>query len=286
MDWRREKEHCLFLQLKKRRRGYNSICGLIIDGVECTEPKRISKEVFSFYRSLYKSSYPEQSASSFFDKINNLIPVIDENFKGICDEKLAITEFDCAIKKMASGCSPGPDGITANFYKDFWEDIKLLLFEAINECVNQKELMETMKQGIIKLNPKPGKDEKLLSNLRPITLWNTDYKILTTVLATRLKTGISKLISSTQSGFLKGRSIHNNIHLVLDLIDYSHLIKEDGFMFFWISIKHLIWWNTHLLLTHWDTLVLEILSLIWLRCYKQISTAVFPSQKAHAPDLK
>ncbi len=133
---------------------------------------------------------------------------------------------------MASGCSPGPDGITANFYKDFWEDIKLLLFEAINECVNQKELMETMKQGIIKLNPKPGKDEKLLSNLRPITLLNTDYKILTTVLATRLKTGISKLISSTQSGFLKGRSIHNNIHLVLDLIDYSHLIKEDGFMFF------------------------------------------------------
>ena len=92
--------------------------------------------------------------------------------------------------------------------------------------------METMKQGIIKLIPKPGKDKKILSNLRPITLLNTDYKILTTVLATRLKTGISEIISPTQSGFLKGRSFHNNIRLVLDLIDYSHLIKEDGFMLF------------------------------------------------------
>lgn len=110
--------------------------------------------------------------------------------------------------------------------------------------------MQTMKQGIIKLIPKPGKDKRILSNLRPITLLNTDYKILTTVLAARLKTGISKLISPTQSGFLKGRSIHNNIRLVLDLIDYNYLIKEDGFIFFldfqkaFDSVEHLFIVNT------------------------------------------
>jgi len=76
--------------------------------------------------------------------------------------------------------------------------------------------METMKQGVIKLIPKPGKDKKNINNLRPITLLNTDYKILTKVLATRLKMGLPGIISQTQSGFLKGRSIHNNIHLVLD----------------------------------------------------------------------
>lgn len=151
---------------------------------------------------------------------------------------------------MASDRLPGPDGITSNFYKHFWEDLKHLLFQAINECINQKELMQTMKQGIIKLIPKPGKDKRILSNLRPITLLNTDYKILTTVLAARLKTGISKLISPTQSGFLKGRSIHNNIRLVLDLIDYNYLIKEDGFIFFldfqkaFDSVEHLFIVNT------------------------------------------
>lgn len=151
---------------------------------------------------------------------------------------------------MSSDRSPGPDGITSNFYKHFWEDLKHLLFQAINECINQKELMQTMKQGIIKLIPKPGKNKKILSNLRPITLLNTDYKILTTVLAARLKTGISKLISPTQSGFLKGRSIHNNIRLVLDLTDYNYLIKEDGFIFFldihkaFDSVEHLFIVNT------------------------------------------
>lgn len=34
-----------------------------------------------------------------------------------------------------------------------------------------------------------------------------------------------------QSGFLKGRSIHNNIRLVLDLLEYNYMI-EDGLILF------------------------------------------------------
>lgn len=92
--------------------------------------------------------------------------------------------------------------------------------------------MTTIKQGVITLIPKPGKDKRCLSNLRPIILLNTGNKILTTVLAAKLKRGISKIICTTQSGFFKGRSIHNNVRLVLNLIDYGHLIDDDGFMLF------------------------------------------------------
>lgn len=112
-----------FFNLEKHRQEYNSICSLIIDREECTESKRIAIEVFNFYRNLYKSSYSEQNASSFLNKIKNLIPVIDENLKEICDEELRVTEFYCAIKKMASDHSPGPDGLTTNFYKFFFEKI-------------------------------------------------------------------------------------------------------------------------------------------------------------------
>lgn len=52
------------------------------------------------------------------------------------------------------------------------------------------------------------------------------------MIAARLKEGISSIISETQSGFLKGRSIHNNIRLVLDLLDYNHMIQEKGFILF------------------------------------------------------
>jgi len=72
---------------------------------------RITQEVFNFYSNLYKSSHTEQITSSFFEKVRNLIPVIDENFKEICDEELSISEFDIAISNMASDRDPGPDGL-------------------------------------------------------------------------------------------------------------------------------------------------------------------------------
>lgn len=68
-----------------------------------------------------------------------------------------------------------------------------------------------MKQGIISLIPKPNKDKTIIDNLRPITLLNVDYKMFTHILANRLKSGIDKIISETQSGFLPKRLIHNII---------------------------------------------------------------------------
>ena len=87
------------------------------------------------------------------------------------------------------------------------------------ECISQKEMSTTMKQGIISLIPKPDKDILLIDNWRPITLLTIDYKILSLAFANRLKTGLDNIVAETQSGFMKGRHISNNIRLVLDLLD-------------------------------------------------------------------
>lgn len=89
-----------------------------------------------------------------------------------------------------------------------------------------------MRQGLIVLIPKPGKDPKILGNWRPTTLLNNDYKLLTHIFSNRLKEGLCQIISETQSGFMRGRSIHNNVRLVQDLIDYSDHINDDGFILF------------------------------------------------------
>ncbi len=70
-----------------------------------------------------------------------------------------------------------------------------------------------MKRGLIILIPKLNKDKIIIDNLRPITLLNVDYKILTSAIANRLKFRLSQVISETQSGFIKGRLIHNNTDL-------------------------------------------------------------------------
>lgn len=89
-----------------------------------------------------------------------------------------------------------------------------------------------MKQGVIVLIPKPEKDKRLVDNLRPITILNNDYNILSHIYASRLKSTLPEIISTTQTGFMKNRSIHDNIRLVLDLLDYDEFITDNSFMLF------------------------------------------------------
>lgn len=97
-----------------------------------------------------------------------------------------------------------------------------------------------MTQGLISVIPKPNKDSMMLENWRPITLMNNDGKLLASIFAERLKKGLDQIIDDTQSGFMKGRHICNNIRLVLDLIDYNEHIMEDSFILFVDFYKALI----------------------------------------------
>ncbi len=112
-------------------------------------------------------------------------------------------------------------------------DLRDLLFQVFLESIHNNALASTMKQGLINLIPKWGKDARQIDNLRPITLLNCDYKTLAHIFANRLKEGLNQIISESQSGFMKGRSIHNNIRLVLDILDYHEWIEDDGYILFW-----------------------------------------------------
>ncbi|MGL4561575.1 MAG: RNA-directed DNA polymerase [Brevinema sp.] len=141
-------------------------------------------------------------------------------------------ELDILITKTPFNKSPGPDGFPFEFYRSFWSDIKYLILDVFKQCLDRGELSESMKQGLITLIPKPNKDKNVLDNWRPITLLNSDYKILAAVYAGRLKPCLEEVISPTQSGFMKGRHISNNIRLVLDLLDYSELVNDDALILF------------------------------------------------------
>lgn len=78
-------------------------------------------------------------------------------------------ELDLAVQKLKSNKSPGPDGLTGNVYHFFWNDLKMLLFNAFIESIEDGSLGPTMSQGLIILIPKPDKDHRFLDNLRPIT---------------------------------------------------------------------------------------------------------------------
>ena len=77
---------------------------------------------------------------------------------------------------MKNNKSPGSDGITTEFYKLFWNDIKLYLLNSLNYSLQTGNLTDLQKQGIITLIPKSGKEMCHLENWRPISLLNVDYR--------------------------------------------------------------------------------------------------------------
>ena len=72
------------------------------------------------------------------------------------------------------------------------------------------------------------KDKREISNYRPITLLNTDYKLLTKVLAIQLMKHVPAMIHPNQAGFIPNRSIFDHIRLAKSIITYAEVMEVDG----------------------------------------------------------
>ena len=126
---------------------------------------------------------------------------------------------------MNNNKTPGQDGIPEDFYKVFWTKIKELFMEMLHESYNTKKLHQTARQGILNLIPKQNKDTRQIKNLRPITLLNTDYKIIEKAIANKMMPALKEIINKDQRGFMKDRRISVNIRKMLDIM--QHAEKED-----------------------------------------------------------
>ena len=94
------------------------------------------------------------------------------------------------------------------------------------------------------------KDPTEISNYRPITLLNTDYKLLTKTLALQLVEPIHKMVHPDQAGFIPKRSIFNHIRLASTIINYAEVMEVDGVIVAldqekaYDKIRHRYLWST------------------------------------------
>lgn len=120
--------------------------------------------------------------------------------------ELFIEEIETTIRFLASSKSLGLDGLPAKFYKKNIEWIGQELMEVYDDVFQRGTLGPKINQGVIKFLPKGG-NKTLVKNWRPITLLNQPYKIIAKTLARRIAIVLGKIISVTQTGFIKGRYI-------------------------------------------------------------------------------
>ncbi|KAK0571729.1 hypothetical protein LWI29_020657 [Acer saccharum] len=117
--------------------------------------------------------------------------------------------------------APGPNGFNAHFFKKTWDIVGEDVINAIQEFFRSGHLLKELNATILALVPKVPKPSKM-KDFRPISCCNTLYKIIAKIIANRIKPCLPDIISPSQSAFVAGRSIGDNILLVQELMRNYH----------------------------------------------------------------
>ncbi|CAK8680067.1 unnamed protein product [Clavelina lepadiformis] len=189
-------------------------------------PKEMTKLAQSFYEQLYKKTETNENAQYAF--LNETTRKLNTEDNKNLEKPITIEEIENAVKSMKNGKSPGPDGLSAELYKECWPLIRNEIRELIQYWFDQKVIPREIKKGIITLIHKKG-DDADLKNYRPITLLNVEYKIYTKILTNRLKEIMPNLIGDSQFATV-GKTISEGTTLLRDLFEQSSKRGLEAFL--------------------------------------------------------
>lgn len=213
-----EKATSYFFNLEKRNYTNKVIVKLIEEnGKEWTATSDILEGQKRYYKTLYaeKINIDDTPIDEIIgENPNKLSDIEAEKLEG----EITYLELATALKNMKNSKTPGNDGFTAEFFKFFWPDLGIYILRSLNFAYKTGSLSVTQKQGVITCLPKPNKSPFYLKNWRPISLLNVIYKLASSVLASRIKTSLDKIIHEDQKGFLPGRFLGENIRLIYDIL--------------------------------------------------------------------
>jgi hypothetical protein len=155
---------------------------------------------------------------------------ITDDMYQILNKNFTREEVGQAVRDMKAMAAPGPDGLPALFYHNYWdiigEDITNMALDILNNNGDPSSLNFTHICLIPKINI-----PSTPSDFRPIALCNVSLKIITKTLANRIKLILPTLISPNQSAFIQGRLISDNTLIASDIFNYlAHTNRKKGFI--------------------------------------------------------
>lgn len=181
----------------------------------------IIQRVQSYYRGLYS---PSITCAATRDTFLNFCSVIlsPAQAKSL-DKPFTAEEIQCAIMQISLNKAPGLDGLPIEFYRGYSRSLGDELVEMFNNVWLGGTLPESMQSAVITLLPKKGNLHDI-KNWRPVSLLNTDYRILSKTLSNRLSCVMPSIIKSYQSCGVPGRS-SDHLKLLLKLMEKFILEK-------------------------------------------------------------
>ncbi|XP_028786509.1 uncharacterized protein LOC114742412 [Neltuma alba] len=146
-------------------------------------------------------------------------------------------EIKEALFSMGALKAPGPDGLNPLFYQSQWDHVGASICSFIKHVWRNPDGIANINDTYLVLIPKVDHPE-MLRDLRPIGLCNVIFKIITKIIANRLKPCLSYMISPTQCSFIPSRHSSDNIIVAQEVV-HSMRIKQGykGFMAIKIDLE-------------------------------------------------
>lgn len=110
-------------------------------------------------------------------------------------------EVNEVLKHMQNGKALGPDGFNAYFFKACWNIVKEDILNVVEDFRVNKTILKVLNTSFISLIPKQD-NAQTPERYRPIALCNVVYKIISKVVANRLKPPPPTLVLGEQLGYV------------------------------------------------------------------------------------
>ncbi|CAA7041844.1 unnamed protein product [Microthlaspi erraticum] len=172
----------------------------------------MEKVAVDYFSELFTTTSPD----GFSEILEGITGQITDTDNILLTKPATEEEVRSALFLMHPEKAPGPDGMTALFFQRSWPIIKMDILRFINDFLASGCFDKRLNMTNICLIPKTERPTRM-TELRPISLCNVGYKIISKVLCERLKKVLSQLISETQSAFVPGRLISDNILIAQEM---------------------------------------------------------------------
>eukprot|EP00253_Pinus_taeda_P020761 PITA_20761 len=170
----------------------------------------ISNEAARFFQKQYKRN--QSNAGDMLWAADLMLEMFDEPSYEKFIKPVTEEELLAAIKSSKKDKSPGPDGWPIKFFLHFYGLFKQDLLRMVEASRMSGNIHSALSSTFIALIPKKQNSESF-QDYRPIALCNSLFKIITKVIAERLKPLLNLFITRDQHAFLKDQNIWDVVAL-------------------------------------------------------------------------
>ncbi|XP_019166530.1 PREDICTED: uncharacterized protein LOC109162265 [Ipomoea nil] len=218
-----ERNSKYFQGLVRERRSRQIIHKIMSDeGVWVEDQGKIAGMAVEFFQQLFTAEATNLDPSIF----DCLQVVVTEQENQALVAEPSMEEVRSSVFSMNANSAAGPDGFGGGFYQLCWEIIKEDLLKMVRSFFAGKSLTKAITSTSIVLIPKVSNPANF-GEYRPISLSNFCSKIITKIMVLRLAGVLNRVISPVQAGFVKGRSITDNILLAQEICHGMKASNED-----------------------------------------------------------